>query len=259
MRDGFRGTVRPLLRPQAPLPADELTAKAMMPPIRGASLRKREDNDSSSSSDSEASSDALTLCLPFRLPPVNICAKIRAHRRTQAIIFGYRQLPFSPLGEIVQNALTSTRRALGMPSPSSSQPGPLRILASGTLFYTYTLSLPTHPAPRSSNANVRAHSYVRSRNGSACSVLTVLAQFQAGFSNEGVSPGAASPGSAGMGLGNGGVEGVWLIASLGGNDEGKEVLRELERAGVSTKYCKIWDGVGVPGAWVLHAGECHSA
>lgn len=131
-------------------------------------------------------------------------------------------------------------------SPSSLHPGPLRILASGTLFYTYTLSLPSHPSP-GSNSNVRAHSYIRSRNGSACSVLAVLAQFQPGIANEGPTGGA--------GMGGGGVEGCWLIASLGGNDEGKEVLRELDRAGISTKYCKIWDGVGVPGAWVLHAGE----
>ncbi|EIM80680.1 uncharacterized protein STEHIDRAFT_105022 [Stereum hirsutum FP-91666 SS1] len=129
-------------------------------------------------------------------------------------------------------------------SPSSLHPGPLRILASGTLFYTYTLSLPSHPSP-GSNSNVRAHSYIRSRNGSACSVLAVLSQFQPGIANEGPTGGA--------GMGGGGVEGCWLIASLGGNDEGKEVLRELDRAGISTKYCKIWDGVGVPGAWVLHA------
>lgn len=146
--------------------------------------------------------------------------------------------------------------------PSSTHPGPLRILASGTLFYTYALSLPTHPVPGpGANSNVRAHSYVRSRNGSACSVLTVLAQFQTGMMNE--STGGAMAGNAGVGgaggtgIGVGGVEGCWLIASLGGNDEGKEVLRELERVGISAKYCKVWDGVGVPGAWVLHAGECY--
>ena len=74
----------------------------------------------------------------------------------------------------------------------------------------------------------------RTRNGSACSVLTVLAQFR-----------------------RAGVDGCWLIASLGGNDEGQDVMRELDRAGVSTRYCKVWDGLGVPAAWVLHAGELH--
>jgi hypothetical protein len=31
-------------------------------------------------------------------------------------------------------------------------------------------------------------------------------------------------------------------------------LRDLEREGVITRYCKIWPGAGVPSAWVLHAG-----
>lgn len=49
------------------------------------------------------------------------------------------------------------------------------------------------------------------------------------------------------------VEAV-LVASLGGNDEGKMILRDLEREGVMTRYCKIWKDSGVPSAWVLHSG-----
>ncbi|THH15456.1 hypothetical protein EW146_g5023 [Bondarzewia mesenterica] len=113
---------------------------------------------------------------------------------------------------------------------------PLRVIASGTLFLTHTLSLPTYPQPAS---NVRAHAYTRTRNGSACTVLSVLSQFRRPE------------------LG-GGVEGCWLVASLGGNDEGKEVIRELDKIGVNTRYCKMWDDVGVPGAWVLHANDTDS-
>ncbi|KAI0067413.1 hypothetical protein BV25DRAFT_1795548 [Artomyces pyxidatus] len=122
-------------------------------------------------------------------------------------------------------------------SPSSFSPNlpplqsqrPLRVLASGTLFLTHTLSLPTHPAPSS---NLRANSYTRTRNGSAGTVLSVLSQLR--------------------------IDTCWLVASLGGNDEGKEVIRELERAGINTKYCKIWEGAGVPGAWILHANDTDS-
>ncbi|KAI0317814.1 hypothetical protein OF83DRAFT_1057967 [Amylostereum chailletii] len=105
----------------------------------------------------------------------------------------------------------------------------LRIFASGTVFLTHSLSLPHHPAPSS---NVRAHAYVRTRNGSACTVLSILAQLRTV-----------------------GVEGCWLVASLGGNDEGRDIIRELETAGVNTRYCKVWEGHGVPGAWVLQAGD----
>ncbi|VDB87103.1 unnamed protein product [Peniophora sp. CBMAI 1063] len=55
-----------------------------------------------------------------------------------------------------------------------------------------------------------------------------------------------------------GVDGCWLVASLGGNDEGSSIVRELEKAGVSTRYSKVWDGFGVPAAWVLHAGDTDS-
>ncbi|KAJ6576467.1 hypothetical protein DFH09DRAFT_1149483 [Mycena vulgaris] len=103
---------------------------------------------------------------------------------------------------------------------------PLRIVASGTLFLTHTLSLPTHPAP---STVVRAHSVTKSRGGSASTLLSLLAQFSQ-------------------------VE-AFLVAPLGGNDEGKMILRDLEREGVTTRYCKVWKGAGVPSAWVLEAAE----
>lgn len=112
---------------------------------------------------------------------------------------------------------------------TSSDQRPLRIVACGTLFLTHTLSLPTYPEP---SAVVRAHSVIRTRGGSASTCLTILAQFQS-------------------------VEAI-LVAPLGGNEEGKIILRDLEQEGVSTRFCKIWDTAGVPSAWVLHAGKSHS-
>ncbi|KAF8806964.1 hypothetical protein BYT27DRAFT_7224041 [Phlegmacium glaucopus] len=102
----------------------------------------------------------------------------------------------------------------------------LRIVASGTLFLTHTLSLPCHPAP---STVIRAHSVDKARGGSANMILSLLAQFSS-------------------------VEAV-LVAPLGGNEEGRMILRDLENEGVITQYCKIWRDAGVPSAWILHAAE----
>ena len=116
------------------------------------------------------------------------------------------------------------------PTPPSLLPQPtrpLRVVAAGTLFLTHVLSLPTHPGP---GQTVRAHEYSRSRGGSAPAVLSVLSQLNA--------------------------EKCWLVASLGGAQEARAVARELEAEGVSTRYCKVWEGAAVPAAWVLDASEC---
>ncbi|KIY48469.1 hypothetical protein FISHEDRAFT_43394 [Fistulina hepatica ATCC 64428] len=102
---------------------------------------------------------------------------------------------------------------------------PLRIVASGTLFITHTLSVASYPLPSTS---VRAHSVRKARKGIA-SVLAVLAQFA-------------------------GVD-AHLVAPLSGNEEGRAVIRELVREGVSTRHSKIWSGLGVPTAWVLRADD----
>ena len=109
-------------------------------------------------------------------------------------------------------------------SPNSNT-RPLRIAACGTLFLTHTLDIPTHPEP---SAVVRAHSVTRSRGGSAATCSSIIAQFPS-------------------------VEAM-LVAPLGGNEEGRMILRDLEQEKVSTRYCKIWEQAGVPSAWVLHAG-----
>jgi hypothetical protein len=114
------------------------------------------------------------------------------------------------------------------PTPTPLLPTrPLRVVAAGTLFLTHALSLPTHPGP---GQTVRAHEYSRSRGGSAPAVLSLLSQLNA--------------------------DKCWLVASLGGAQEARAVARELEAGGVSTRYCKVWEGAGVPAAWVLHASEC---
>lgn len=107
---------------------------------------------------------------------------------------------------------------------------PLRIVASGTLFQTLTLSMSSYPEESSTT---RAQSVRKTRGGSASTLVSLLAQFP-------------------------NVEAV-LVAALGGNEEGLAVLRELEREGVLTRYCKIWEGLGVPSAWVLHAGPTLSS
>ena len=109
------------------------------------------------------------------------------------------------------------------PNPGPARP--LRLVASGTLFLTYHLALPSHPAPA---AAVRAHAVRKSRGGSASSILAVAAQL----------PGVDAQ----------------LVAPLSGNEEGRAIARELERERVGTRFCKIWKAAGVPTAWVLHAG-----
>ncbi|TCD71083.1 hypothetical protein EIP91_000175 [Steccherinum ochraceum] len=76
---------------------------------------------------------------------------------------------------------------------------PLRIVASGTLFLTHTLTLSSHPEPASV---VRAHAVQRARGGSASTCLAIAAQFP-------------------------NVNAI-LVAPLGGNEEGQMIIRDLE-------------------------------
>ena len=106
---------------------------------------------------------------------------------------------------------------------------PLRVVASGTLFITNNLGLPTHPDP---NSAVRAHSVSRVRGGPASTCLSILAQFPS-------------------------VE-AHLVAPLGGNEEGRQIIKELDGEKVSTRYSKVWPEAGVPSAWVLYAGTSYA-
>ncbi|KAI0367892.1 hypothetical protein BV20DRAFT_969980 [Pilatotrama ljubarskyi] len=114
-------------------------------------------------------------------------------------------------------------------SAGSTHHRSLRVVASGTLFLTNNLALPTYPEP---NSVVRAHSVTRIRGGSASTCLSIAAQFPA-------------------------VEAI-LVAPLGGNEEGRMIINDLEQERVSTRFCKVWQEAGVPSAWVLHADDTDS-
>ncbi|KAF8135106.1 hypothetical protein EV363DRAFT_1429762 [Boletus edulis] len=112
-------------------------------------------------------------------------------------------------------------------------PPPLRVFATGTVFLTHALHLHTHPQQGTVN---RAQSVYTSRGGAASHVLALLAQL------------AATVPAAGD------IEPM-LIASLGGNVDAVHLRDALEAVGVRTKFCKIWPGLGVPCAWVVHAHD----
>ncbi len=102
----------------------------------------------------------------------------------------------------------------------------LRIVASGTVFITNTLSLQSYPVESSA---ARAKEASRSRGGAACNVLSTLAQF---------------PNVDAM-----------LVAPFGSDDDAKQIASSLETEGVNMRYCKVWDGRGVPNAWVIKSRE----
>jgi hypothetical protein len=120
---------------------------------------------------------------------------------------------------------TSTYASSPMPSPSISKP--FRIFSTGTIFFTYSLDLCSHPVPGTAS---RAQAVTAARGGSAGHILGFLAAL----------PAAVEP---------------MLIASLGASPEGIRLRDELEAGGVRTKYCKPWPGLGVPSAWVMHARD----
>lgn len=120
---------------------------------------------------------------------------------------------------------TSTYASSPMPSPSISKP--FRIFSTGTIFFTYSLDLSSHPVPGTAS---RAQAVTAARGGSAGHILGLLAAL----------PAAVEP---------------MLIASLGASPDGIRLRDELEAGGVRTKYCKTWPGLGVPSAWVMHARD----
>lgn len=109
---------------------------------------------------------------------------------------------------------------------AANRPRPMRIVASGTLFLTHTLTLPSFPSEASIT---RARTVTRTRGGSVVNVLSILGQFA-------------------------GIDTI-LVAPLAGNSEGAMLMHDLEREGVSTRYCKVWEGASVPSAWVMESGR----
>lgn len=111
---------------------------------------------------------------------------------------------------------------------------PLRIVASGTLFITHTLTVPSLP-PSNSNSDqaqnaTRASAVRRERGGASATVLTVLAQFTHHVQ-------------------------AFLVAPVGSGPEGQAMVRELESVGVSTRLCARRDAGGVPAAYVICAAD----
>lgn len=112
-------------------------------------------------------------------------------------------------------------------SPAPDSPGasrPLRIVASGVMFITHTLNLPSYPEEGS---NTRAQLVNRVRGGSAAASLSVLTQFS---DTKG-----------------------WLVAPIGSGPEGAALRIELEREGISTSLCPKRDADGVPKAFVMRS------
>jgi sugar/nucleoside kinase (ribokinase family) len=101
----------------------------------------------------------------------------------------------------------------------------LRIVASGTLFITHTLTVSSLPNQNST----RASAVRRERGGASATVLSILAQFTH-------------------------VE-AYLVAPVGGGPEGTAMIKELETAGVRTRLCAKRDASGVPAAYVICAGS----
>ncbi|EJD08297.1 uncharacterized protein FOMMEDRAFT_16715 [Fomitiporia mediterranea MF3/22] len=114
-------------------------------------------------------------------------------------------------------------------SPAGGRMRPIRVIASGTVFLTHVLSLPTFPGEGTIS---RARNVTRLRGGSVANVLTVLGQFS-------------------------GVDAL-LVAPLAGNTEGAMLARDLQREGVNTRFCKVWEGASVPSAWIIEAEDSSS-
>jgi hypothetical protein len=117
------------------------------------------------------------------------------------------------------------------PSTSSSTlapypPRPRKIFGVGTLFLTHTLTVPTPPTPGTST---RATSATCTRGGNIPNTWRILAQLP-------------------------GVD-VSLIAPLSGDVEGRSIRAQLEEEKMNTRYCRVWDELGVPSAWVLQHGS----
>ena len=138
--------------------------------------------------------------------------------RQGRVEFGVFRLKFVSLWSLVISRLCPSPTPTGPPSTHS-----LRFVSAGTLFLTDALSLPSHP--RSCTDHTRSR-VCASPGRQRPAVLSVLSQLHA--------------------------DKCWLVTSLGGSQEARALTRELEAEGVSTRYCKVWEGAGVPAAWILH-------
>ena len=99
---------------------------------------------------------------------------------------------------------------------------------------TYTLNVSSSISfLQGGTTSARAKSVQRARGGSAVNMLAVLSQLA--DDDE--------------------VVEANLIAPVSASDEGKALLSEINELGVDTGLCRHWEGLGVPGAWVIDSGE----
>ena len=134
-------------------------------------------------------------------------------------------------------------------NPNSIGLRQIRVLASGTVFHTHNLTLPSFPAE---SGIARARTVTRTRGGSAANVLATLGQLP------GVKGWLVAPLACGAKPSSGANKGKGWGQEVDENDssEGAALVRELKREGVDTRYCRFWEGASVPSAWVLEAGVC---
>lgn len=151
-----------------------------------------------------------------------------------------QRTPLSPLQRLFRAMASAVR------PDAQAQPRAVRVVAAGTLFVVNTLSLDGFPDEGSS---ARAKNVVRTRGGTAPITLAVLAQLGRQEAPRGPRQyeqrgraGAPEPAEPA-------IE-AYLVAALGGDDDGRLLIRELHDEGVSTKFSKILDRP-VPTSWVF--------
>lgn len=139
----------------------------------------------------------------------------------------------------------------------------IRIIASGTVYLTHVLSVPTLPSipstcttddghhHQSASLNVRARKVTRTRGGPAVNLLSVLAQFNHSLNQ----PTSSTKLSKNPPQIRNSIE-CALVAPLGGAGDGKALLHELELEGIRTRFARVHPNAGIPAAWVLDTGKC---
>lgn len=131
--------------------------------------------------------------------------------------------------------------------PMSATARPVRVVASGTLFLVNTLALDAFPTEGTAS---RAKTVTRTRGGPAATVLSLLSQLARVESPRGLRAHDQRGRSGAPDVYEPAIE-AFLVAALGGDDDGKLLIRELHDEGVSTKFSKVLDRP-VPTSWVFH-------
>lgn len=136
----------------------------------------------------------------------------------------------------------------------------IRVIASGTVYLTHTLSMPTLPSAcinddshdhQPPSLSIRARKVTRARGGPAVNILSVLAQFNHPLHQ----PSSSTKLSKNPPQTRNSIE-CALVAPLGSAGDGKALLHELELEGIRTRFARVHPNAGIPSAWVLDTGKC---